>query len=109
MAAVSSPSSLRVNAHLNEESRLLSPKMEFSIVNFPPSMEFSGLNLNPSWMRPCASKVKLMFMYSNSLELFSFGLIALFISLNFLLSTFSMFFFFFGRLVASFWGWCASM
>ncbi|KAL8504159.1 hypothetical protein ACS0TY_022771 [Phlomoides rotata] len=56
MAAVSSPNPLRVNAHLNEESRFLSPRVEFSIVNFPSNVEFSRLNFNSIWARTCASK-----------------------------------------------------
>nr|QEY10165.1 1-deoxy-D-xylulose-5-phosphate synthase decarboxylase [Scutellaria barbata] len=56
MAAASCQNPFRINASFNESSRILSPKMEFSVVNFPSSMEFSGINFCPSLIRHSASK-----------------------------------------------------
>lgn len=49
MAAAYCQNPRRISANLNESSRFLSPKREFSVVNFPSNGEFSRLNFYPSF------------------------------------------------------------
>lgn len=61
MAASYCQNPLRISANLNESSRFLSPKREFSVVNFPSNGEFSRLNFYPS----LTCKVNSCFLFKN--------------------------------------------
>ncbi|CAA2933521.1 probable 1-deoxy-D-xylulose-5-phosphate synthase, chloroplastic [Olea europaea subsp. europaea] len=56
MATATFQQPFSVNAHLNDHSRLLLPKVELSTVNFPANAEFSRLNFYPSFPSTSSSK-----------------------------------------------------
>lgn len=56
MATATFQQPFSVNAHLHDHSRLLSPKVELSTVNFPANGEFSRLNFYPSFASTSSSK-----------------------------------------------------
>ncbi|KAL0330254.1 UNVERIFIED_CONTAM: putative 1-deoxy-D-xylulose-5-phosphate synthase, chloroplastic [Sesamum radiatum] len=59
----------RINAHFEENSRLLAPKIEYSSVAFPSNVELSRLNFYPTLASTSTSKVVVIIIFFSSVYL----------------------------------------